>query len=168
MSLANSVGCTQRHYFTFAETEPMPLDSSQTLGPVTLAYETYGRLNRDHSNAILILHALSGDAHAAGYYALERDGDRLRLEDLFLAPSQIGHGLGRQLFEHAVQTARALRVAELLIESDPNAEGFYLRMGAQRIGQTVSCLTGVERVVPLLRYVLGRTCPKAGGQADSC
>lgn len=64
----HSVGLVQRQYFTFAEDEPMLLDSGETLGPITLAYETYGRLNRDRSNAILILHALSGDAHAAGYH----------------------------------------------------------------------------------------------------
>jgi len=64
----HSVGLVQRQYFTFAEDEPMLLDSGETLGPITLAYETYGQLNRDRSNAILILHALSGDAHAAGYH----------------------------------------------------------------------------------------------------
>lgn len=63
---AHSIGCVERQFFTFAEDEPMPLDSGATLGPITLAYETYGRLNEDRSNAILILHALSGDAHAAG------------------------------------------------------------------------------------------------------
>ncbi|MBK5096024.1 MAG: homoserine O-acetyltransferase, partial [Deltaproteobacteria bacterium] len=46
----------------------MELASGAKLGPITLAYETYGQLNRDKSNAILILHALSGDAHAAGKY----------------------------------------------------------------------------------------------------
>jgi homoserine O-acetyltransferase/O-succinyltransferase len=62
----SSIGAVERQYFTFAEDEPMPLDSSSALGPITLAYETYGKLNEDRSNAILILHALSGDAHAAG------------------------------------------------------------------------------------------------------
>ena len=52
--------------FTFATDEPFALESGATLQPVTLAYETYGRLNADRSNAILILHALSGSAHAAG------------------------------------------------------------------------------------------------------
>jgi homoserine O-acetyltransferase len=62
----HSVGLVERQYFTFAADEPMPLDSGEVLGPITLAYETYGQLNAEHSNAILILHALSGDAHAAG------------------------------------------------------------------------------------------------------
>ena len=45
---------------------PLQLDSGALLGPLTLAYETYGRLDAQHSNAILIMHALSGDAHVAG------------------------------------------------------------------------------------------------------
>jgi len=44
----------------------MPLDNGATLAPVEVAYETYGELNARKSNAILILHAFSGDAHAAG------------------------------------------------------------------------------------------------------
>jgi len=56
-------------YFAFADKgKKMPLDSGQELGPITLAYETYGQLNKEKSNAILIVHALSGDAHAAGFY----------------------------------------------------------------------------------------------------
>jgi homoserine O-acetyltransferase len=55
--------------YTFAHDAPFVLESGATLGPVTLAYETYGRLNADRSNAILILHALSGSAHAAGVHS---------------------------------------------------------------------------------------------------
>lgn len=51
-----------------AEDEKLLLDSGESFGPVTVAYETYGKLNEDKSNAILICHALSGDAHVAGYY----------------------------------------------------------------------------------------------------
>lgn len=66
---SNSVGLVQTQTFTFAQDEPFALESGATLSPVTLAYEAYGRLNADRSNAILICHALSGGAHAAGYLA---------------------------------------------------------------------------------------------------
>src|SRR3954466_2341719 len=44
----------------------LALDCGVTLKNVDVAYETYGALNADRSNAILVLHAFSGDAHAAG------------------------------------------------------------------------------------------------------
>ena len=68
MSTNGSVGLVQPRQLTFAEDEPFQLDSGATLGPVTVAYETYGQLNADRTNAILITHALSGSAHAAGYH----------------------------------------------------------------------------------------------------
>ena len=56
---------TETKYFTF---DKLQLESGQRLGPVTLAYETYGELNANKSNAILIAHTLTSDAHAAGYH----------------------------------------------------------------------------------------------------
>jgi len=54
--------------FTFADRDhPLLLDSGQNLWPVTLAYETWGELNSDKTNAILVLHAFSGDSHVASH-----------------------------------------------------------------------------------------------------
>lgn len=66
---AISVGLVEKKYFTFAEPpHGMPIDSGGKLGPITIAYETYGRLGPEKNNAILVCHALSGDSHAAGVY----------------------------------------------------------------------------------------------------
>src|SRR5512139_209944 len=63
----------ETQYFKFAEPpNQMVLESSEKLESITIAYETYGKLNEQKSNAILVLHALSGDAHAAGL----RKGDQ--------------------------------------------------------------------------------------------
>jgi homoserine O-acetyltransferase len=69
MDKPGSVGIVETKYLTFAEPpSEMTLECGRTLGPITLAYETYGELNEARDNAILVVHALSGDAHAAGYH----------------------------------------------------------------------------------------------------
>lgn len=63
----NSVGIVHKHLLHFDSA--LKLRSGATLSPFTIAYETYGKLNAERSNAILICHALSGDSHVAGYYS---------------------------------------------------------------------------------------------------
>jgi len=63
------IGIVETCYFSFAQPpDELVLESGQKLGPITLAYETYGTLDKNRTNAILVLHAFSGDAHAAGYH----------------------------------------------------------------------------------------------------
>ena len=52
------------HRVTFGADQPMPLDSGVEFGPFTIAYQTYGTLNRERSNAVLLCHALTGDQFA--------------------------------------------------------------------------------------------------------
>ncbi len=67
-----SIGLVEKKFFTFGEPpDEMLLESGSKLGPITLAYETCGTLNQDKSNVIMVLHALSGDSHMAGYYSEE-------------------------------------------------------------------------------------------------
>jgi homoserine O-acetyltransferase len=69
-----NTGVVKTEYFTFAQPpHELKLESGQKLGPITLAYETYGKLNKEKSNAVLVCHALSGDAHAAGFH----EGDKV-------------------------------------------------------------------------------------------
>lgn len=64
------LGLVETHSFTF---DGITLESGEWLGPITMAYETYGALNEDRSNAILVCHAFSGDAHAAGWHEDDKD-----------------------------------------------------------------------------------------------
>jgi homoserine O-acetyltransferase len=77
----------EKHYFTFAHApDEMVLDCGSRLGPITLAYETLGELNPDRTNAILILHAFSGDSHVAGY--LHEDDERPGWWDNMVGPGK--------------------------------------------------------------------------------
>ena len=64
--IKGSVGTVTTKYYDHQS--PLILESGETLSSLTIAYETYGSLNRDASNAVLICHALSGDAHVAGHH----------------------------------------------------------------------------------------------------
>ncbi len=65
-----TVGIVETRYFSLSENgeDYIELDSGRKFGPITVAYETYGRLNEKKTNAVLICHALSGDSHAAGFH----------------------------------------------------------------------------------------------------
>ena len=72
-SLPRAVGAslgrveTQR-VVLFTAGRPLTLDSGATLGPVEVAFETYGTLDAERANAVFVCHALTGDAHAAGHH----------------------------------------------------------------------------------------------------
>ncbi|MCK5706436.1 MAG: homoserine O-acetyltransferase [Candidatus Aureabacteria bacterium] len=67
----NSIGIVRTNKFVLSTPENIALDCGEKLSHIEVAYETYGSLNKDKSNAVLILHALSGDAHAAGFHSSE-------------------------------------------------------------------------------------------------
>lgn len=92
------------------------------------------------------------DGQTVGFYGLHCEGGHLQLEHLWVLPGAMRSGVGRALFTHARERARALGFPSLRIESDPNAEGFYQRMGACRVGATITELDGQRRELPVLSY----------------
>jgi GNAT superfamily N-acetyltransferase len=88
-----------------------------------------------------------------GFYSLDGQPPEGELGNMWIEPDAIGTGLGRRLWAHAIDTAQAAGFKELSIEAEPNAEGFYLAMGAERIGETPSgSIPG--RVLPLMTFKL--------------
>lgn len=85
-----------------------------------------------------------------GFYALVIREGKAQLEHMWVAPEHIGAGVGKELFIHAMQNAAGQKVSEVEISSDPHAEGFYQKMGAHRIGETVSEIDGQSRTLPRL------------------
>ena len=95
--------------------------------------------------------------HEGGRIIPHKSPGRLTVADitlLFIAPENLRRGLGRALYEKAVDLARQLGVRELLIDSDPQAAAFYATMGATRIGAEP---TGYQ----------GRLLPKFSVEIDS-
>lgn len=101
-----------------------------------------------------VAYCATEDARAVGFYLLTSEGDGLHLDHLWIAPPAMGRGIGRALFAHAVEETGKLGHRTLKIEADPNAEGFYKRMGAQRVGEAVTEIEGQRRVLPVFRYDL--------------
>ncbi|MGN7611354.1 homoserine O-acetyltransferase MetX [Magnetococcales bacterium HHB-1] len=84
--MPDDVGLVQTQYVELFKDHPLKLDSGATLSPVTVAYETYGQLNEDSSNAVLLCHALSGNAHAAGKH--HPDDRKPGWWNLFIGPGK--------------------------------------------------------------------------------
>jgi ribosomal protein S18 acetylase RimI-like enzyme len=92
------------------------------------------------------------DDQVVGFYVLTTEENGLHLDHLWIRPAAMRHGIGRALFEHAIEQARNSGFAAIRIEADPNAEGFYQRMGARRVGISVSEVEGERRELPLLEF----------------
>ena len=86
-------------------------------------------------------------------YSVDGEPPLGELGNLWARPSEIGTGLGRLLWQDAMATAAAAGFEYLDIDAEPNAEGFYRKMGAERVGQTPSgSIPG--RMLPQMRITV--------------
>ena len=94
------------------------------------------------------------DGEIRGFYALCEVDDKAELEHIWVRPSFIGTGIGKELFLDAMERAARLNVSEVELSADPNAEGFYQRMGARKIGEVDSEIDGQTRKLPRMKIEL--------------
>ncbi|HZG15469.1 MAG TPA: GNAT family N-acetyltransferase [Candidatus Bathyarchaeia archaeon] len=88
-----------------------------------------------------------------GFYSLAVNGEEAELSNLFISPASIGKGIGKALWTHMINTAHHHRLVRVMIHSDPHAEEFYRKMGAQRSGEVGSSVFP-GRFLPLLEVRL--------------
>ena len=92
-------------------------------------------------------------APIAFYTLLEKEGNAW-LENLWVSPEHIGNGLGKRLFLHALETSRERGFVSLQLEADPNAVGFYEKMGMRKIGERISEIERQPRILPIMELRL--------------
>ena len=85
-----------------------------------------------------------------GFFSFQRK-EAESLDFLYLDPKYKGKGYGRILWESVIQKATALNMKSFTIDSDPNAKGYYIKMGAKLIGEIPSTVFK-DRLLPLLQY----------------
>ena len=97
------------------------------------------------------VYVAESDGAVCGFYALAVSGDQAELEHMWVTPECIGTGVGKELFLDAMERAAALEVRGVEISADPNAAGFYERMGAKQIGEIDASIDGQSRKLPRLK-----------------
>jgi GNAT superfamily N-acetyltransferase len=89
-----------------------------------------------------------------GFCAISIEDKKASVEHLWVLPDHMDKGIGAELFKHMLSKCREMRVRVLEIESDPNAQGFYERMGAKKVAEVVGEVDGQPRILPLLEINL--------------
>lgn len=91
------------------------------------------------------------DKEVMGFFAIVK-GDSNELDHLWLLPKAIGKGYGNLVFEQILSECNRLRVSNFYITSDPDAEGFYLKKGALKVGEVYS--EPQKRMLPKLKFTV--------------
>lgn len=94
------------------------------------------------------------DEKPIAFYTLEDKNGIAWIENLWVLSEYIGKGVGKELFHHATALARGRGYKSLQLEADPNALGFYEKMGMKKIGERQSEVDGMLRVLPIMEIDL--------------
>jgi len=88
------------------------------------------------------------------FYTLQAKEGNAWIENLWASPKFIGKGIGKHLFLHALSRSRELGHSKLQLEADPNAVGFYEKMGMKKIGEQNYQIEGQPRILPVMEMKL--------------
>lgn len=97
--------------------------------------------------------AVDGNRPIAFYTLLEAN-ETASIENLWVLPEFMGQGVGKQLFLHAISIARERGYKRLQLDADPNALGFYERMGMHKVGERHGEVDGQPRILPIMEMPL--------------
>ena len=97
------------------------------------------------------VYVVESNGDIQGFYALCVTSNKAELEHMWVTPAFIGTGIGKELFLDAMERAANLNLAGFQLTADPNAAGFYKRMGAEQIGEVGSEIEGQPRILPRMK-----------------
>jgi GNAT superfamily N-acetyltransferase len=100
-----------------------------------------------------LVYVIEESSKIIGFFSLTVNSENNELDSLFIEPEYIGKGFGRLLWNRIIEAAEEAGIREFTIDADPNAEGFYIKMGAVRIGEAESSVLA-GRKLPLLKVTL--------------
>lgn len=98
--------------------------------------------------------AIDTDFEIMGFFGIEGVSPELTLQGFWVRPSHMGKGVGKRLYSYMIKIAKSLNGKVLTWESDPNALGFYSKMGAQKKGERIYKLDGKDRCIPIFEVEL--------------
>ena len=98
--------------------------------------------------------AAEADGYPIAFYTLQEKDGHAWIENLWVSPALIGKGVGKELFLHAAALSRRRGYKTLRLEADPNAVGFYEKMGMDKIGERHSEVEGQPRILPIMEMKL--------------
>jgi GNAT superfamily N-acetyltransferase len=94
------------------------------------------------------------DGEAIAFYTLQERHGNAWLENIWVLPKYMGQGVGKELFLHVLSRSRELEYKTLQLEAEPNAVGFYEKMGMRKVSENQYALDGRPRVLPIMEMDL--------------
>jgi GNAT superfamily N-acetyltransferase len=101
------------------------------------------------------VYKLSVENQIVGYYSFfNQDEKTVKLDNLFVLPEYIGKGLGRLLMEHFLLNIDKTNANKITLNSEPNAESFYSKLGFVKVGEIETSIK--DRYMPIMELTIKR------------